>query len=140
MQTDAEALVALRIAAMRDSLERIGRFDPVRARERFLSGFSPDHTRHIEVDGQRVGFVAVKPQPEALLLDHLYIHPDHQGRKLGSAVLSMVIEEANARGLPVRVGALVGSDSNRFYQRHGFQLVEQGEFDNYYVRPAGLKA
>ncbi|WP_081012134.1 GNAT family acetyltransferase, partial [Pseudomonas syringae group genomosp. 3] len=27
------------------------------------------------------------------------------------------------------------SDSNRFYLRHGFQLVESGEFDNYYVRP-----
>ncbi|WP_122234632.1 GNAT family acetyltransferase, partial [Pseudomonas syringae group genomosp. 3] len=23
----------------------------------------------------------------------------------------------------------------RFYLRHGFQLVESGEFDNYYVRP-----
>jgi len=26
--------------------------------------------------------------------------------------------------------------SNRFYQRHGFVLVEQGEFDNHYVRHA----
>jgi hypothetical protein len=32
---DFEALVALRIDAMRESLERIGRFDPARARERF---------------------------------------------------------------------------------------------------------
>jgi hypothetical protein len=29
---DFEALVALRIEAMRESLERVGRFDPVRAR------------------------------------------------------------------------------------------------------------
>ena len=36
--SDFESLVALRIEAMRESLERIGRFDPVRARERFLSG------------------------------------------------------------------------------------------------------
>jgi len=34
----------------------------------------------------------------------------------------------------MRVGALRDSDSNRFYARHGFQLVERGEFDNYYVR------
>ena len=32
---DAEDLVGLRILAMRESLERIGRFDPARARERF---------------------------------------------------------------------------------------------------------
>ena len=36
---DAEALVAIRIAAMRESLERLGRFDPQRARDRFLAGF-----------------------------------------------------------------------------------------------------
>jgi len=135
LPSDAEALVALRIEAMRESLERIGRFDAVRARERFLSGFSPAHTRHIEAAGRRVGFVVVTRQPDFLLLDHLYVHPDHQGQGIGAAVLTRVIEEAAAEALPVKVGALRGSDSNRFYSRHGFQLVEQGEFDNYYIRP-----
>ncbi len=36
----------------------------------------------------------------------------------------------------LRVGALEQSDSNRFYERHGFELVEVGEWDNYYVRKA----
>lgn len=130
---DGEELVALRIAAMRDSLMRIGRFDPQRARQRFLSGYSPAHTRHIAVAGKLVGFVVVKPEPNALLLDHLYIHPDSQGRGLGAIVLSRVIAEARAQGLPLRVGALRDSDSNRFYLRHGFKLVAQEEFDNYYL-------
>ena len=42
-----------------------------------------------------------------------------------------------SRWTPTKVGALRESDSNRFYQRHGFRLVEQGEFDNYYLRPNG---
>lgn len=130
---DGEELVALRIAAMRDSLMRIGRFDPQRARQRFLSGYSPAHTRHIALAGKRVGFVVVKPEPNALLLDHLYLHPDSQGRGLGAIVLSRVIAEARAQGLPLRVGALRDSDSNRFYLRHGFKLVAQEEFDNYYL-------
>jgi GNAT superfamily N-acetyltransferase len=130
---DAEALVALRIDAMRESLERIGRFDPQRARDRFLSGFSPEHTRHIELGGERVGFVVVKPQPEGLLLDHLYVHPDAQGNGVGAWVLAQVFEEARARGLPVHVGALRDSDSNRFYLRHGFRLIAQDEFDNRYI-------
>lgn len=132
---DAEALVALRIEAMRESLERIGRFDPLRARERFLAGFSPAHTRHIHVEGERVGFVVVKPQAGALLLDHFYIRPACQGQGIGSAVLALVIEEACAMAVPLRVGALRESDSNRFYLRHGFRCVEQGEFDNHYIRP-----
>lgn len=46
----------------------------------------------------------------------------------------MIFEEADAAMLPIRVGALRESDSNRFYARHGFELVEQAEWDNYYVR------
>ena len=132
-EDDAEELVALRIAAMRDSLMRIGRFDPQRARERFLSGYAPAHTRHIALAGRRVGYVVVKPEPNALLLDHLYIHPDSQGRGLGAIVLARIIDEARAQGLPLKVGALRDSDSNRFYLRHGFKLVAQEEFDNYYL-------
>lgn len=55
-QADADALVAIRIAAMRESLERIGRFDPQRARARFLASFEPALCRFIEVNGVRLGF------------------------------------------------------------------------------------
>ena len=132
--SDFEALVAIRIDAMRESLERVGRFDPTRARERLLSGFSAAHTRHIVVANERVGFVVLKPLGEEMLLDHLYVKTNLQGQGIGTAVLSKVFAEANALSLPVRVGALRESASNRFYARHGFQLVEHDEFDNYYVR------
>lgn len=135
--SDLEALVTLRIEAMRESLERIGRFDPVRARERFAHGFDPTNTRHIVHGGKRVGFVVLKPQGAELTLDHLYIRPAAQGRGLGSAVLCRLFAEADARELPIRVGALRESAVNRFYVRHGFALVERAEFDNYYVRPPG---
>ena len=133
---DVEALVALRIEAMRESLERIGRFDPVRARERFLSGFVPENTRHIIIAGERVGFAVVKEQSGELLLDHLYVKPSFQNQGVGAAVLAQVFTEASAQSFPVRVGALRESASNRFYTRHGFQFIECGEFDNYYVRPS----
>ncbi|WP_211443578.1 GNAT family N-acetyltransferase [Collimonas humicola] len=136
VETDFEELVALRIAAMRESLERIGRFDPVRARERFRSGFSANDTRHISADGQRLGFVVVKPGQDQLLLDHLYIRPGHQGQGIGAAVLAQIFKEADALALPLRVGALRGSDANRFYQRHGFELLAEEEWDIYYLRPA----
>ena len=134
--SDFEWLVALRIEAMRESLERIGRFDPLRARERFLSGFSPQHTNHILLGQERVGFLVTRPEEQHLLLDHLYIKPEHQGRGIGSEALQLVIAQAEELQLPVRVGALRDSDSNRFYVRHGFQLVERAEFDNYYLRQA----
>ncbi len=131
---DFEQLVAIRIAAMRESLERIGRFDPERARERFRLGFSPEHTRFIEINGVKVGFVVVKPVLNQLLLDHLYILPKAQKKKVGSQVLAHIFIEAETQGLPIRVGTLKDSDSNRFYQRHGFRRIEQDELDYYYIR------
>ncbi len=136
LDSDFDALADLRIAAMRPSLERIGRFDPVRARERLRASFSPPHTRHVLTDGQRIGFVVVKPREDGLLLDHLYIQPGIQGKGIGAAVLAQVFAEADAAGQDLHVGALRDSDANRFYARHGFEAVKCEEFDNYYVRRA----
>jgi ribosomal protein S18 acetylase RimI-like enzyme len=131
---DLDELVELRIEAMRESLERLGRFDPARARERFASGFEPERTRHVLLDGHRVGFVVVKPHPGGLLLDHLYLRPNAQGRGVGSRVLADVLADAKVRGLTVLVGALRESSANAFYIRHGFQRVGEAEWDVYYRR------
>jgi GNAT superfamily N-acetyltransferase len=132
---DFEALAELRIAAMRESLERIGRFDAARARARLLDGFSPADTRQIFVAAKRAGFVVVRRAHAGHRLEHLYIHPDAQGRGIGSATLRKVFEEADAAGQPLAVSALKESDSNRFYVRHGFVKVGESEWDIHYVRP-----
>lgn len=137
-EADGEALASIRVEAMRESLERIGRFDEARARARFLSRFEPAYTRAVVVAGELVGFLVVRPEGRHLLLDHLYVRPPFQGRGIGSFALAQVFAEADAKRQAVRVGALRESESNRFYTRHGFVLVEQAEYDNYYERlPTG---
>ena len=133
---DFEALLSVRLAAMRESLLRLGRFDPERARERLSRAFEPAHTRHILLAGERVGFVVLLPRGDHLVLDHLYVAPQAQGQGVGSWAMGQVMAEADGRGLPVRVTALKLSDANRFYQRHGFELQHESEWDLHYVRPA----
>jgi GNAT superfamily N-acetyltransferase len=131
---DFEALLALRQLAMRESLERLGRFDEQRSRERFRASFVPSCTRHVLVADGRVGFVAVRPTSEGLRLDHLYVLPAAQGHGVGGQVLAGVIADADARRLALFVTALRDSDANRFYQRHGFTLVNEDEWDRHYRR------
>ena len=137
---DFEALLALRMAAMHESLQRLGRFDPQRARERLSRPFEPAHTRNILLLGELVGFVVLLPVPAAapthLVLDHLYIAPQAQRQGVGSWVMAQVLDEADRRSLPVRVTALERSDANRFYQRHGFELQHASDWDVHYLRPA----
>ncbi|TAL90059.1 MAG: N-acetyltransferase [Candidimonas sp.] len=137
-QTDVETLVEMRVAAMRESLERIGRFDLQRARDRFVAAFDPALCRFIVVGDESVGFILIRPMIDHLLLDHLYIVPEHQGKGIGAAVLDTVFSDADAKSLPVKLGALRDSDSNHFYLHHGFVKTHESEWDIYYVHEPAL--
>jgi len=131
---DFEELAALRIAAMRASLEQVGRFDPERARERLRKSFYPEHTKFVVADGQRIGFYTFRPADDGFHLDHLYVHPSCQSCGVGSHVVRHLLSQADTRQMPVRLGALRESSSNRFYQRHGFVQTAEDEWDIYYIR------
>ena len=135
-EADFEALLALRIATMRESLERLGRFDPQRAAERFRSSFRPADTHRIVVDGIDAGCVALWPEPvDAMRIEHFYLSTPFQRRGLGSAVLARLFSGAPGSVKLFRVGALRESDANRFYQRHGFVQVAESEWDIDHERP-----
>ena len=81
------------------------------------------------------------PASRPLVTRSLYILPEHQGQGIGATVLRDFFTSADAQGMPVRLGALRGSDSNRFYSRHGFVQTSEDEWDIYYARqPAERKA
>ncbi|MBB4222210.1 GNAT family N-acetyltransferase [Variovorax guangxiensis] len=133
--SDFEAMLALRIDAMRPSLERVGRFDVARSRERLSAGFVVPYMHHIVLDGdQRIGFVTLKPEDsDALRLDHLYLRTGFQGLGIGEWVLEWAKSQAREQRLDIKLTALVKSDANRFYLRHGF-VLEGGEGVDLYYR------
>ena len=137
---DLEALVALRIAAMRDSLERVGRFDPGRARQRLIESYRPAHTRLILVGDDLAGCVALGPdQGGHLWLEHFYLAPGFQGQGLGGEVLEHLLAEADAAGATVSLSVLIESPANRFYLRFGFVETHREAFDIYYRRTGGFR-
>lgn len=134
--SDLERLVELRIAAMRESLERIGRFDPLRARQRMVEQFRPEHTRLIWRGEALAGCVAFGPDaPGWLRLEHFYVHPHHQGTGLGADVLAALLAESDAQALAVRLTVIRESAATRFYARFGFSETGRDEVDIFYERP-----
>ncbi len=122
---DFEAMLELRIEALRESLERLGRFSPEAARARLKSQFRPEWMQHLVVDGERVGYFTVEPREGELRLHHLYLRPQAQGLGVGAWVLDQI----KAQGLPITLAALRESRANDFYRRHGFKVVEEQDFD-----------
>jgi GNAT superfamily N-acetyltransferase len=132
---DLEPLAELRAVVMRPDLERLGRYDAHRVRQRFRDSFSPEHTRIIQVDGERAGSITLRPAAVGggqRLLEHFYLDPRHQGRGLGTAVLATVL--ADARHATVRLNVLQGSPARRLYERHGFVVESEDPVDVFMVR------
>jgi GNAT superfamily N-acetyltransferase len=136
-EADFERLLELRIRVLRPHLERVGRFDPERARRYFRDSYDPTHLRLVLVDGRFAGCVALKPVDGGLVLEHFYLDDAVQGRGVGGTVLRMLIAEADAAALPIRLGVLKGSPAGRFYRRHGFVWTHDEPFDDYFMRVPG---
>ncbi|MDI2127759.1 GNAT family N-acetyltransferase [Yinghuangia seranimata] len=131
---DVEAIAELRAVVMRDDLERLGRYDPHRVRQRFRDGFTPGHTWVVEVRGAFAGSVALRPADDAHWLEHFYLDPAHQGAGIGTAVLRHVLAPCDRDRVPVRLQVLQGSPARRLYERHGFTVDTEDAVDVYMLR------
>ncbi len=134
---DVEAIAELRAMVMRKDLERLGRFDEHRVRQRLRDSFSPQHASIILADGTFAGCVTLRPAEDGQWLEHFYLAPGIQGRGLGSAVLRTLLDRTDADGLLVRLNVLQGSAARRLYERHGFTVEVQDPIDIYMVRLPG---
>lgn len=137
-EDEFDLLAEIRLESMRESLQRIGRFNRERSITRFRESFLATETAKIFQDGQLVGFFAVSDKPHYVRLSHLYLLPHYQARGIGSRVVNKLLHDSDCRGRPVRVTALRGSRSNDFYRKHGFLLLSEEEWDLHYERPAGV--
>ena len=136
VESDAPWIAELRAGVMRPDLERLGRFDPDRVRQRFLSAFDPVVTRVVLVEGQEAGSIAVRPDEGSLWIEHFYLGADYQGRGIGSLVLQRELD-ARQDDHPFRLNVLQGSRAQALYERHGFVVESQDAVDVFMVRPAG---
>jgi ribosomal protein S18 acetylase RimI-like enzyme len=71
-------------------------------------------------DGDLVGFGAFTP--EAVM--QLYVHVAHLGRGIGTRLLD--IAKASSQGKLWLYTFVTNTNAQRFYERHGFDVVERG--------------
>ncbi|MFD8754277.1 GNAT family N-acetyltransferase [Kitasatospora sp. NPDC059577] len=134
---DLARITDLKDQVMRADLERLGRWDPDRSRRRVADAFSTRWTSVLLVEGAFAGSVTVRPDGKGgRHLELFYLAPHLQGRGLGTAVLRRLLADADAAREPVRLTVLRGSAARRFYERHGFTVVDEDPVDVHLYRPA----
>lgn len=135
-EADFEPLLAMRIDVMREHPERVFRYKPSRARQIFRGHFDEPGMRLILLDGERVGCVGFRRHAQEIRIDSFYLDRRLHNSGLGTKILTVLLAEADAAKLPVRLEVLAGSKADRFYLRHGFIKLREDEIEGYYERPA----
>jgi GNAT superfamily N-acetyltransferase len=126
--TDGTWIAELRADVMRADLERLGLYDEVRVRQRFLRAFRPEHTFVIRVEGSPAGSIAVRPEPDCQWIEHFYLSAEVHGGGVGSAVLTHVLRTHRDQR-PFRLNVLRGSRAASLYLRAGFLFDAQDGVD-----------
>jgi GNAT superfamily N-acetyltransferase len=133
-EADFEPLLALRIEVMREHLERVFRYKPSRARRIFRESFDEPGMRLILLREERVGCVGFRIGAEEIKLDSFYLAKHLHNSGLGTRILEVLLAEADALRLPVRLEVLRGSPADRFYLRHGFVKIGKDDIEAEYER------
>ena len=126
-EADFDPVLALSIRVMREHLERVGRFDPERRRDRMRRQFDAGILRIIEQDGAMAGCIGVDAKDVAVEIHSLFLETEAQRRGLGSTIVRGLL--AAYPGRPFRIEVLKESPARRFWERHGFVLTGETAFD-----------
>ncbi|MFF2329956.1 MULTISPECIES: GNAT family N-acetyltransferase [unclassified Streptomyces] len=132
---DVEVIAELRAIVMRPDLERLGRYDEHRVRQRLRDVYAPEHTSVVLADGAFAGCVTLRPVENGWRLESFYLSPALQGRGIGTAVLGSLLARADEEDVTVRLNVLQGSAARALYERHGFTEERQDPIDVFMVRP-----
>jgi ribosomal protein S18 acetylase RimI-like enzyme len=122
----------------REVVERqFGSWDEA-AQDRFFAGdWSRGGFQIVECDGEPCGYIAVDVTPDAVSIREIVLLPTHQGRGIGTALLTGAIELATSQSVPVQLGALRENRAAALYRRLGFREVGRDATHVFFRRPPG---
>lgn len=122
---DSEFIFAIKKEAFRDYVEQVSGWDEYHQRELHNTRFASHDFRIIQFRGIDVGFFATSSASGAVKLHQLFILPEYQGRGIGSACMTRIVDEANLTQKPVMLQALkINTRAIAFYQRLGFTIAD----------------
>ena len=124
-EADADVVTAIAQAAFEHYIPRIG-VPPIPMLLDYPAAIRTGQVWVATDDAVVAGFVLLKDEPDALLLDVLAVSPAAQGRGIGSLLLTFVETEARRRGYP-RITLYTNeamTENLAYYPRHGY--VETG--------------
>ena len=121
---DSEFCFQLHKAAMGDYITAIWGWDEQRQRGSHDRSFSPGRWQIITAGGTDVGMIDVEYRPAEIYLSRIEVLPSHQGRGIGTRLISALIDEARRNGQDLVLDVFtVNRRAQALYQRLGMTEV-----------------
>ena len=111
-------------AGLTQHLAAIWGWDEQVQREFHARAFNPARWQIITADGTDIGMIDVEYRPAEIYLSRIEIHPDYQGRGIGTRLISALLDEAQDKGQYLILDVLaVNHRAQALYQRLGMTEV-----------------
>lgn len=124
--SDREFCIRVHHLSMRAYVESLWGWDEVvqdRLAADFLTHRNAAHEIVI-VNEIPIGYLSYQNADDALFLNKLHLHPDHQGHGHGSEIMLRLIGIARSAHKPIELSVLATNPGARsFYERHGFITI-----------------
>lgn len=128
---DNEFCFQLHKAAMGDYVAATWGWDEETQRGFHARAFNPDRWQIITEAGTDIGMFHVDYRPAEIYLARIELHPDHQGKGVGTQLITMLLNEADRRGQDLVLEVLtVNHRAQALYRRLGFQEAARHGDDN----------
>ncbi|MDE0467449.1 MAG: GNAT family N-acetyltransferase [Candidatus Poribacteria bacterium] len=121
---DSEFVFAVKKAAFREYVEQIWDWDDNYQRELHNRRFAAQDVCIIQLHEVDIGFLAVSHTSDTLKVNQIFILPEYQGKGIGSACMTRIIDNANFEQRSVVLQVLkVNTRGIALYKRLGFKIV-----------------
>lgn len=121
---DSEFCFQLHKAAMGEYITTIWGWNEQRQRDSHTRKFNPRRWQIITVGGTDIGMIDVEYRPAEIYLSRIEIHPNYQGRGIGTRLTSALLDEARHKGQDLVLDVLtVNHRAQALYQRLGMTEV-----------------
>ncbi len=107
---------------MRTYVDAIWGWDEERQDEFVRQSIADTPPSIIVFNGQDIGQITVQQKDGGILLRDLFILPEFQGKGIGSAILTALLQEAHDSRLPVTLRVFKTNPARRLYERLDFEV------------------
>ncbi|MCF7927512.1 MAG: GNAT family N-acetyltransferase [Spirochaetales bacterium] len=130
---DADFVNTLTRTVMRDYVDATWEGEEEREAYYQLNIFDPETTQIIQVNGVDAGRMNIRRSKDSMYVDEIHLHPEFQGKGIGSAIMRGLIEEASRSGRTIELHALKRNPVVGLYKKLGFRVYREDK-DRIYMR------